>query len=402
MVVQLDSFTLLVAGCAALVFLGVTFVYFWFRDRTTSALLWWGVPLIFGGAALAFYAKPDWSADFMSISFGNAARMVAVASLWEGLRVFHGRKPAVWPEIVLALVWIGLCLDTGFASNMALRVICVSLVNAAFCYLAAADLWRGRDEILPSRMPLLTVFASFGTIMLARVVFAYSTPFPFGALPVDPLWVGGFMLTAVAHSAFAAFLFISLVRERREATQRSFALLDPLTGLMNRRAFADYAQRLLRRLGGQQRLALLVLDLDHFKSINDRHGHETGDQLLVSFAEAATASVRPTDLLFRMGGEEFCFMLPDITTTGAIEVAERIRRGFEAAQVSSSKGVAGTTVSVGIAITDQAIDLEVLQSAADAALYEAKARGRNRVVVAEPSAMLRPAHAAVAQKRLRA
>jgi diguanylate cyclase (GGDEF)-like protein len=400
--VQLDSFTLLVAGCAALVFLGLTFVYFWFRDRSTSALLWWGLPLIFGGAALAFYAKADWNADFMSISFGNAARMIAIGSLWEGLRVFHGRKPLIWPEVLIGLGWIGLCLDPGFAGNMALRVIGVSLVNATLCYLAAAELWRGRGESLPSRIPLLAAFVSFGTIMLARVFFAYSTPFPFGALPVDPIWVGGFMLTALVHSGFAAFLFISLVRERREATQRGFALLDPLTGLMNRRAFADYAQRMLRRLGGQQRLALLVLDLDHFKSINDRFGHETGDRLLMSFSEAASASVRPTDLLFRMGGEEFCFMLPDISTAGAVEVAERIRKSFEAAQVLSPKGVAGTTVSVGIAVTDQAVDLGLLQAAADAALYEAKARGRNRVVVAEPGAMLRPAPVALADRRLRA
>ncbi|HWA17944.1 MAG TPA: GGDEF domain-containing protein [Devosia sp.] len=399
---QLDSFTLLVAGCAVITLLGAMFVYFWFRDRTTTALLWWGIPLMFGGAALAFYAKPDWDADFWSISLGNAARLVAIASFWEGLRVFHERKPVVWPEVVVVFGWIGLCLDPGFADNMALRIVVVSLINAAFCSFAAVELWRGRDERLPSRIPLMATFLSFAAIMVVRVLFANATPFPFGALPVDALWVGGFMLTAFAHASFAAFLFISLVRERREATQRSFALLDPLTGLMNRRAFADYAQRLLRRLGGQQRLALLVLDLDHFKSINDRYGHEAGDKLLVSFAETATASVRPTDLLFRMGGEEFCFMLPDITTPGAVEVAERIRRSFEVALVPSPKGSAGTTVSVGIAVTDRAIDLDVLQAAADAALYEAKARGRNRVVVAEPSAMLRPAPASTAPRRLRA
>jgi diguanylate cyclase (GGDEF)-like protein len=249
----------------------------------------------------------------------------------------------------------------------------------------------------------MAAFASFGTIMIFRALFAGVTPFPFGALPLDSIWLGAFMFAAFAHTGFAAFLFISLIRERREATQRGFALLDPLTGLMNRRAFADYAQRMLRHLGSPQRLALLVLDLDHFKSINDRYGHETGDRLLVAFAEVAAASVRASDQMFRMGGEEFCFALPDIATHAAVDLAERIRRSFELTEVASSNGNAHTTVSVGIAITDHAVDLELLQAAADAALYEAKARGRNRVVLAEPGALRRPALSAPkAPGRLRA
>ncbi len=181
-----------------------------------------------------------------------------------------------------------------------------------------------------------------------------------------------------------------MTMERREAEQRNFAMSDPLTGLLNRRAFGDFAQRMARRRSGlRDAMAVLVLDLDHFKQVNDRYGHEAGDRLLKAFADVAEANVRPSDQLFRMGGEEFCFVLPDTSACDALAVAERIRRAFEATCIDTAIGPASTTVSIGIAATRVAVDMDVLLAAADAAVYEAKARGRNRVVVAEPAALLR-------------
>jgi diguanylate cyclase (GGDEF)-like protein len=178
--------------------------------------------------------------------------------------------------------------------------------------------------------------------------------------------------------------------ERREAQQRSFAMSDPLTGLLNRRAFADFAARTNRRRAGiRSTMALLVLDLDHFKSVNDRFGHEVGDRMLKAFADVAEANVRPSDQLFRMGGEEFCFVLPETSLQEAIDVAERIRHAVAASTVETAQGSALATVSIGIAATQFAVDVDVLLAAADAAVYEAKARGRNRVVVAEPSSLVR-------------
>jgi diguanylate cyclase (GGDEF)-like protein len=136
-------------------------------------------------------------------------------------------------------------------------------------------------------------------------------------------------------------------------------------------------------------MALLVLDLDHFKSVNDRFGHEVGDRMLKAFADVAEANVRPSDQLFRMGGEEFCFVLPETSLQEAIDVAERIRHAVAASTVETAQGSALATVSIGIAATQFAVDVDVLLAAADAAVYEAKARGRNRVVVAEPSSLVR-------------
>lgn len=168
------------------------------------------------------------------------------------------------------------------------------------------------------------------------------------------------------------------------------ATVDAVTGIYTRRYVLDALAREIRHARRSGRpLAVLSLDLDHFKQVNDQHGHEVGDRMLKAFGDAAEDSVRPTDQLFRMGGEEFCFVLPATTLDEAIAVAERIRRAFEAVEIETAGGRAATTVSIGIAATNFAVDVETLLAAADAAVYEAKARGRNRVVVAEPSALLR-------------
>jgi diguanylate cyclase (GGDEF)-like protein len=269
-------------------------------------------------------------------------------------------------------------------------VVIVSLINAGLCAAAAYELWRDRAEALASRWPALLVFGSFAALMAVRAVIAPFTPFPVGALPIDPAWLAVFMWVVFGHATFAAILLLAMTMERRVAEQRNFALSDPLTGLLNRRAFADFAQRTdRRRAGTRNALALLVLDLDHFKAVNDRFGHDVGDRLLRVFADVAEANVRPTDQLFRMGGEEFCFALPETTATEAIIVAERIRRAFDVEEIDTVNGTARATVSIGIAATQHSVEVEVLLAAADAAVYEAKGRGRNRVVLAEPASLLR-------------
>ena len=401
----LDSFTLLVACCALLILFGTVFIFLWTRDRSAIWLLWWGAPIAFNGIALTLYLKAGWQSDFVSIAFGNAARIFALGCLWYGIRAFQGRRPP-WGVISgLSLAWIALCFYPPFLENMAARITFVSLFSAIICACAGQELWRDRADSLHSRCPLLVVFASYGLLMLVRTFLADRLPFPMGAAPLDPVWLGVYSWAVMAHAIFAAILFLALTMEHREARQRNFAMSDPLTALLNRRAFGDFAQRMARRRAGlRDTMAVLVLDLDHFKQINDRFGHETGDRLLKAFAGVAEDNVRPSDQLFRMGGEEFCFVLPETSVADALAVAERIRRALEASAVDTAHGPASATVSIGIAATQIAIDIDVLLAAADAALYEAKARGRNRVVVAEPAALMREQADALAagQERRRA
>lgn len=369
-----------------LALLGIILVALWLRDRTAPWLVWWGVPLMLAASGIVFYTLPQWESSLLSILVSNLLRIFALSMLWQGVRVFFHRRPAYIEVALLCAVWAALCLWQPFTSSLIARVAVVSIINAVICLATAAELIRARGEALSSRLPLAAVFGSFGVIMVVRAAAAGVAPFPFGALPLDPIWLASFLLVVFAHATFAGVLFLVMTMERRESAQRSFAMQDPLTGLMNRRAFGEFALRMGRRDDASEAsTALLVLDLDHFKSINDRFGHEVGDRMLKLFSEVAEACVRSSDTLYRMGGEEFCFVLPDTLLADAIAIAERIRKTFE----SRSVGEASATVSIGIAVSLRAIDLDVQLAAADAAVYEAKARGRNRVVVAEPSALLR-------------
>jgi diguanylate cyclase (GGDEF)-like protein len=157
---------------------------------------------------------------------------------------------------------------------------------------------------------------------------------------------------------------------------------DALTDLWNRRAFyerADHAMEHVRRTGAA--MSVLVIDADHFKSINDDHGHHVGDEAICTLARLCRSNLRATDLLGRVGGEEFAVLMPDTTLGVAEEVASRLREQVARAAIEHPDGWLSMTVSIGA--VQLRPDTETLRSAlqrADAAMYEAKAGGRNRVV----------------------
>jgi diguanylate cyclase (GGDEF)-like protein len=167
---------------------------------------------------------------------------------------------------------------------------------------------------------------------------------------------------------------------------RRKALVDPLTGLWNRRAMLELLKReaaQLRRSKGW--LSIMLIDIDHFKAINDAHGHASGDRVLCEVATALRRTLRTFDAVGRWGGEEFIAVLPGCSGANAVILAERLRECVEAVRVPTATGTIGTTVSVGtIAVhapADELLDDAI--NAADEALYRAKRGGRNRVAVGE-------------------
>ncbi len=165
------------------------------------------------------------------------------------------------------------------------------------------------------------------------------------------------------------------------------AAVDPLTGALNRRDFNQRAYAELSRAGRHgHATALLLVDVDHFKAVNDRFGHAGGDAALTALVAALTATLRPTDLVGRYGGEEFAVLLPETSLAGAMAVGERIRDTVMALAVPWETGAIRVTASVGVAECGPADDhepeetlLKAAMARADTALYEAKAKGRNRV-----------------------
>ena len=178
------------------------------------------------------------------------------------------------------------------------------------------------------------------------------------------------------------------VGELRNALERaqSEALLDPLTGLKNRRAFEwAVAQLMADASDGLDGAALLVIDIDHFKQVNDTHGHLLGDKVLRAVAQVLQANIKGRDIVARFGGEEFAVLLLHATPAGALAVAEQIRVAIAHGQIrtpTAGKLVGAITVSAGVAIAAPGDSLETALERADGALYEAKRSGRNRVCVA--------------------
>jgi diguanylate cyclase (GGDEF)-like protein len=231
---------------------------------------------------------------------------------------------------------------------------------------------------------ICSIFFSIGLVVVLDLLLKKQ-------IPKDDVVIGAVIPAVLAPMMLFGFVRLSQQLARAEAQLRSLAAEDPLTGVLNRRRFlelADVEWARAKRHGRPQ--SLLLIDVDGFKSVNDRHGHLTGDETLRRMAETSRACLRRTDLFGRYGGDEFVVLLPETEEPGAVLMAERIRRALEAAQVKSGAGLIRVTVSIGIAARRSATEaLDALIAQADTALYAAKANGRNRVETAPPPAPAR-------------
>jgi diguanylate cyclase (GGDEF)-like protein len=198
--------------------------------------------------------------------------------------------------------------------------------------------------------------------------------------------------TVLADFAVQAAVAVENVQLHEEAERLS--LTDAVTGSWNYRYFERRLEQELERSRRFGRLfALLLLDIDHFKMVNDRHGHQVGDEVLVELTRRITAIVRDIDTFARYGGEEFVLILPETNLVGGIAVAEKLRGAVAAAPFATRPDGAGVRLSVSLGIAcypEHATSTAELLRAADTAMYEAKRRGRNRVMTAGPTLVPAP------------
>jgi diguanylate cyclase (GGDEF)-like protein len=241
------------------------------------------------------------------------------------------------------------------------------------------------------------MFFAHGALYILRTPLVAMLP---TATANDTLFASVWMTVLSTESLLltisSAFILLAMAKERTELRHRTAAMVDPLTGIANRRSFMqDAALMAKQHIADPRPTAVLLIDLDRFKSINDRFGHALGDRVLEIFTDAARKSTRGSDLIGRLGGEEFAAMLIDTNRDKAVEVAERIRESFsQMAQEVDGRAVCAT-VSIGLVHTEApALDLPELLAQADQALYFAKERGRNRVEVASLEMMVERASAA--------
>lgn len=197
-----------------------------------------------------------------------------------------------------------------------------------------------------------------------------------------PHWIQIVSFVALMGSSLLGSIgFLLMVKERTDREVLHLAMTDSLTGVPNRRALMDYAERALAQRSGRS-MALLMIDVDHFKRINDTRGHPAGDEVLRQISRLLSKRLRGGDLLGRYGGEEFCVVAPDTDADGALTLAESLRAALESAELTTASGKISVTVSIGVALSAANAERELkdILAEADVALYSAKKGGRNQVV----------------------
>jgi diguanylate cyclase (GGDEF)-like protein len=309
----------------------------------------------------------------------------AFALTWTGARVFDHRRPLPILMFGGAALWLVVGRLPSVASAWEMRALLSSGIITAYTWATAYEFWRGRSEPLVSRWPAIFMLFAHGALYLLRTPFgAVLSSSPTNSGVFESVWLTVLSFEALLFTISIAFILLAMAKERTEYRHKTAALVDPLTGISNRRAFfQDSEVQLKRQVSDPRPLAVMLLDLDNFKSINDRYGHAIGDRVLQVFADVAGNCMHRDDLFGRLGGEEFVALLVDASRDRALGVADEIRRAFaEATREVDGRPVAAT-VSIGIVISyDAVLDVSALLAQADHALYRAKDNGRNRVELA--------------------
>lgn len=316
---------------------------------------------------------------------GGISMATGAGLLWAAVRYSYN-LPVNWRTGIIAWAAAVVCIGLpawllgpkGLTYTLFYHFLCGLTLLAGL-----RDYARNQSEAWTMQSALLMVLmASWGLfsvcIGVLRTIHLLFYPMDILIPAMRSFLAGGTALIIIALNFFG-FLLISQ-RLSRELNHQ--ASTDSLTGVMNRRAFHRHTAIVFNEPAPAA--YLLMLDLDHFKQINDRYGHAAGDLVLVSFAEAVRGKLRATDLLGRTGGEEFSVLLPDTDAQMALTIAERIRSGVEALQISTGDGKPPlrVTVSIGIAPVLPGSTFDQCAAEADKALYAAKNGGRNRVALA--------------------
>jgi diguanylate cyclase (GGDEF)-like protein len=361
-----------VAVCIAAL-LGLLLIFAWLQQRSARSLAWWGSAYLIGASSIALWGAPAPLYDLPK-SWLEALTFLACGMIWNGVRLFHGRRVLPIAAFAGAIIWLAICQLPQFPQGSQARIAFGALVVATYTFFIAFELRRERRKSLRSRVAAVIVPCVHAAIFLLPLAMQAFLP------AIGDGWLSVFALETMLYAVGTAFIVLLMVKDNDVNIYRNAASTDPLTGLLNRRAFLENAAALCARQAERgQPVTLMMLDLDHFKSINDRFGHQTGDDVLCVFAKVARSSLRANDLVGRLGGEEFAVIVPEPMQFAGM-IAERLRSAFEEAGVTVSEQAIGATVSVGAATTHQPVtDISTLMARADAALYRAKHEGRNQV-----------------------
>jgi diguanylate cyclase (GGDEF)-like protein len=349
----------------------------------------WMASTMANGVALILLVSEQARVDDWRLLLSATLATWGAMGLRRGLQAFlrlPTRDGLQWAVLGASTLWtLGVCLPLGWTTVGALSSVAVSAV----VLLVSA---RQTYPALHTEFDAPTAWISTGVHLLAVVMFATIALVSLGWMPsgwkatMTPdllrFWV---VFLSVSLSVVGSFVLGYVVIMRLVRRLEYLSQHDALTGLLNRRAIEtlmDKEVQRLHRFGDP--FALLLIDVDHFKRVNDRLGHAAGDMVLSTVSAVLQAQAREVDHVSRFGGEEFCVLLPRTDAEGALQAAERFREAVLATVVPWADETLCVTVSVGVAATSDPTEaLHSILRRADEALYRAKAEGRNRVITAE-------------------
>lgn len=353
--------------------------------------------------SLVLFALRGYVNDIFSLVMANAALAGALALFYAGCVRFCGGEPR-WGRLAAGLLaTMGVVVVWRYVFDVfTTRVVAVSAFHAVLCALTGLTLIRWRPHGRAGGYHLTTAgfalfFAACHTVRGLLSAFSLmGDPYSLQSLGLNTffLTLGALVMPALTMGA------VLMIHDTMVRRLEAIANTDGLTGVMSRKAWEDMASRVLAATArGGIPPALLIIDIDRFKGVNDTYGHAAGDAVLKGFASLAGAQVRVTDGLGRLGGEEFAVVLPATRVADAVRLAERIRAGAEqhAVHIGEHGAMVRYTISGGVACLRPGETLALLSARADAALYRAKLDGRNRIVVHDdgPAAATVPAREAL-------
>lgn len=380
---MLDTLTVAVLVVLSTAMIAVGCAVSWLYHRNFLPLRDWACASALVLPAMSLLAFHEADSAGLLVMVAHIIVFMSFAASWSAVSRIAGRPPRVAACAAMAAWYLPAITTVIFVVpdiewQMAVTSFLAVAVSAGMGGELLLDPMLRRRRVGQAMILLFGQFALFSLVRGVLLTLDEGRPLAMGIL--RPLAFVEVMVFVLAGGLF----MILMAHERTMHGLRRLADRDELTGLLNRRAFlqiSEAAAERARRFGTP--LALVLLDLDHFKRVNDEHGHLAGDQALRVMADTVTAALRSADAVGRYGGEELCLLLPGLDAAAAGSVADRLRQSIAATRIDTAGGTLHLTASFGVAaLTAEVSTIHGLLAQADAALYRAKHAGRNRVVVA--------------------
>lgn len=375
----IDGRTMLMVMLVSCVLMAAV-LWFAFAGRFCDGLGKWTTSLWVQAFAWLLFAGRGLIPDPLSIAAANGLLALAWSLQFAAIIEFRRRRVPHW------LLWAPTAgifvFFFAFMGNPNVLLAASSVLYGSANVLIAAAVLRGRPRhIFRARWLLACCYLIAAVTLIVRGIGSWAEHQAFAAVMAPNAYEGLLYLGIYALIVAGSLAFLLMHKERSDEESSRLATTDPLTGVFNRRTFIELAeQELARSRRAGTPLSLMMLDLDHFKQVNDTYGHLTGDEVLVSFTRLIKDCVRRGDLIVRYGGEEFCVLLPGTPLAAGTALAERIRATTASSALTAKPFK--VTVSIGLtAYTGDAVTaLGDLLARSDEALYRAKNEGRDRVV----------------------